>query len=48
LVWATAVAAIGGSIGLLLGDPSAEWINFAIGAALLACIGVLVWKVTSH
>ncbi len=25
-----------------------EWVAFAIGTALLACIGVLVWKVTSH
>jgi hypothetical protein len=25
-----------------------EWYAFVVGTALLACIGVLVWKVTHH
>jgi len=25
-----------------------EWVVFVIGTALLACIGALAWKVTSH
>jgi hypothetical protein len=25
-----------------------EWVNFAIGAALLLSMAVLVWKVTRH
>jgi hypothetical protein len=25
-----------------------EWIAFGLGTALLACIAVLAWKVTSH
>jgi hypothetical protein len=25
-----------------------EWYAFIIGTALLACMGVLMWKVTQH
>ena len=47
LVWATAVAAIGGSIGLLLGDPSALRSALA-GVGLLVTLAFIVSALHQH